>query len=168
MGTRCLYDATVRIVDDKKNVLDEKKQKIGIRTADLIHTEITTKENPGEFVFKINKEKIFVRGTNWVPLDALHSRDKNHLKDAIRMITDLNCNMIRCWGGNVYEDHDFFDLCDENGIMVWQDFSLAGTAYPQDHDFAEKIRQEAIDVVLKLRHHPSLVLWSGTMKSICH
>jgi beta-mannosidase len=160
-GDPVLYDATVRIVDNKKNVLDEKRQKIGVRTADLIHSEVTTKETPGEFVFKINGEKIFVRGTNWVPLDALHSRDKKHLENAVHMVTDLNCNMIRCWGGNVYEDNDFFDLCDENGIMVWQDFAMGCTAYPQDNDFAEKIRKEAISVVLRLRHHPSLVLWSG-------
>jgi len=160
-GEPALYDATVRILDEKKNVLDEKKQKIGVRTADLIRTDTTTGENPGEFVFEINKEKIFARGTNWVPLDAFHSRDKSRLNDAFRMIVDLNCNMIRCWGGNVYEDHDFFDLCDANGIMVWQDFSLAGTAYPQDDEFAEKIRKEAVSVILKLRGHPSLVLWSG-------
>ncbi|MCE5347902.1 MAG: glycoside hydrolase family 2 [Bacteroidales bacterium] len=160
-GDPVLYDAVLRIIDDKKNILDEKKQKIGIRTADLIYTDVTTKENPGEFVFKINGEKIFVRGTNWVPLDALHSRDNDHLQDAFKMINDLNCNMIRCWGGNIYEDHDFFDLCDANGVMVWQDFSLAGTQYPQDFEFAEKIRKEAINVILKLRQHPSLVLWSG-------
>ncbi len=160
-GDPALYDATVRIVDDKKNILDEKTQKIGIRTANLIFSEITTKETPGEFVFKINGEKIFVRGTNWVPLDALHSRDKRHLKDAILMIKDLNCNMIRCWGGNVYEDQDFFNLCDENGVMVWQDFAMGCTAYPQNDDFAAQIRKEAISVVLKLRNHPSLVLWSG-------
>ncbi len=160
-GDPILYDAIVRIVDDKRNVLDEKHQKVGVRTAELIHSEITTKENPGEFVFKVNGEKIFVRGTNWVPLDAFHSRDKIHLNDAIRMITDLNCNMIRCWGGNVYEDHDFFDLCDAKGIMVWQDFAMGCTIYPQDKEFAEKIRREAISVVVKLRSHPSLVLWSG-------
>ncbi|MCE5347900.1 MAG: glycoside hydrolase family 2 [Bacteroidales bacterium] len=160
-GDPSLYEAIVRIRDDKNNVLDEKKQKIGIRTAELISTPITTKENPGEFVFKINGEKIFVRGTNWVPLDALHSRDQNHLKDAIRMIADLNCNMIRCWGGNVYEDHSFFDLCDQNGVMVWQDFAMGCTTYPQDNDFVEKIKKEATEVVIKLRNHPSLVLWSG-------
>ena len=160
-GEPVLYEATVRILDEKKTVLDEKRQRIGIRTADLIRTETTTKDHPGEFVFLINKEKIFVRGTNWVPLDAFHSRDKSRLKEAFRMIVDLNCNMIRCWGGNVYEDHEFFDLCDANGVMVWQDFALAGTAYPQDDDFAAKIRREAIQVVLKLRQHPSLVVWSG-------
>lgn len=160
-GEPALYSATARIIDEKKNVLDEKKQKLGIRTADLIYTDVTTPENPGEFLFKINGEKIFVRGTNWVPLDAFHSRDKEHLDTTIQMTVDLNCNMIRCWGGNVYEDHDFFNLCDENGIMVWQDFALAGTAYPQNFEFAEKIREEAVSIVLKLREHPSLVLWCG-------
>lgn len=160
-GDPVLYDAVLRIVDDKENILDEQKQRIGIRTAELIHSETTAKEHPGEFAFKVNGEEIFIRGTNWVPLDALHSRDRNHLNEAFRMITDLNCNMIRCWGGNVYEDHAFFDLCDENGVMVWQDFAMGCTTYPQDDDFAGRIRKEAISVVLKLRRHPSLVLWSG-------
>jgi len=160
-GSPSLYEATVRIADKQHHILDENHQRIGIRTAELIHSEITTKENPGEFAFKINGEKVFVRGTNWVPLDALHSRDKLHLKDAIEMIKDLNCNMIRCWGGNVYEDHDFFDLCDQYGIMVWQDFAMGCTTYPQDNGFADKITREAINVVLRLRAHPSLVLWSG-------
>lgn len=160
-GNPFLYNATLQIVDKKGTVLDENKQRIGIRTADLIRTEITTPEAPGEFVFMVNGEKIFVRGTNWVPLDAFHSRDKNHVKEAIAMISDLNCNMIRCWGGNVYEDKLFYDLCDENGIMVWQDFVMACNVTPQDNEFAEKIRKEAIQVVLKLRQHPSLVLWSG-------
>jgi beta-mannosidase len=160
-GEPALYDATVRILDENGNVLDEIKQKVGIRTAKLIHTDVTTRENPGEFVFVINGEKIFVRGTNWVPLDALHSRDKSHLAEALDMIEDLNCNMIRCWGGNVYEDNEFFNLCDEKGIMVWQDFTMACTEYPQNNDFAGKIRKEAVNIVLKLRNHPSLVLWSG-------
>ena len=160
-GEPALYEAALRIVDANKNILDESQQRVGIRTAELNYSDITTPENPGEFVFIINGEKIFIKGTNWVPLDAFHSRDKSHLKQAIAMATDLNCNMIRCWGGNVYEDNDFFDLCDENGIMVWQDFAMGCTTYPQDADFAEKIRKEAINVVLKLRKHPSLVLWSG-------
>jgi len=160
-GDPALYEGTVRIIDDKKKTLDERSNSIGIRTAELIHSEITSPEQPGEFVFKINGEKIFVRGTNWVPLDALHSRDTDHLESAISMIKDLNCNMIRCWGGNVYEDHGFFELCDRNGIMVWQDFAMGCTTYPQNNEFAETIREEAIKVVLKLRGHPSLVLWSG-------
>lgn len=160
-GEPSLYEAIIRITDKQGNILAENCQKIGIRKANLIYTDIGTSKDPGEFVFKINGEKIFVRGTNWVPLDALHSRDKTHLREAINMAVDLNCNMIRCWGGNVYEDNDFYDLCDKNGIMVWQDFAMACTPYPQDNDFAAAIRKEAMSVVLKLRHHPSLVLWSG-------
>ncbi|HAQ18574.1 MAG TPA: glycoside hydrolase family 2 [Prolixibacteraceae bacterium] len=160
-GDPALYEATCRIVNDKKNVLDEKTQNIGIRTAELIRTDISTKEKPGEFVFKINGEKIFVKGTNWVPLDALHCRDKSHLKETIDLVTDLNCNMIRCWGGNVYEDSDFFDLCDSNGIMIWQDFAMGCTFYPLNTDFQDKIRKEAVEVILRLRQHPSVVLWSG-------
>jgi len=160
-GEPALYDAALRITDKKGTILDQRKQRIGIRTADLIHSDITTPESPGEFVFVVNGVKIFARGTNWVPLDAFHSRDKDHLKDAIGMICDLNCNMIRCWGGNVYEDTKFFDLCDENGLMVWQDFAMACSVTPQSSEFAETMRKEAIQVVLKLRQHPSLVLWSG-------
>ena len=161
-GDPTLYDGTLRIVDSRtRRVLAEQTQKIGIRSAELVHTEITTKENPGEFVFVVNGEKIFVRGTNWVPLDGLHSRDKSHLAEAMRMIADLNCNMIRCWGGNVYESPEFYDACDAAGVMVWQDFSMGCSAYPQNREFAEKIRAEAIQVVLERRQHPSIVLWSG-------
>ncbi len=160
-GDPALYQGRVRILDDRKRVLDENTCRIGIRTAELRYTNITSREHPGEFVFIVNGEKIFVRGTNWVPLDALHSRDREHLKEVFSMITDLNCNMIRCWGGNVYEDHDFFDLCDENGVMVWQDFAMGCTTYPQDDGFARQIRDEAVSIVCRLRTHPSLVLWSG-------
>ena len=160
-GEPALYDATVRLLNNKNQILDERHQHVGIRTTDLIFSDGTSEKDSSEFLFKVNGEKIFVKGTNWVPLDALHSRDRDHLNNVFKMIVDLNCNMIRCWGGNVYEDTDFFDLCDKNGVMVWQDFSLAGTAYPQDNEFVEKIRKEAISVVIKLRNHPSLMLWSG-------
>jgi beta-mannosidase len=160
-GDAALYNATLRLVDDKGNVLDENSQRVGIRTIKLVRSEAITEDNPGEFVFVVNGEKIFVKGTNWVPLDAFHSRDWFHVKPAMDMIIDLNCNMIRCWGGNVYEDHPFFDSCDENGIMVWQDFSFAGTPYSQDPEFLEEIRKEANNIVIKLRIHPSLALWCG-------
>jgi beta-mannosidase len=96
-----------------------------------------------------------------VPLDALHSRDASLLDDAFALVAEANCNMIRCWGGNVYEDHRFFNLCDENGIMVWHDFAMGCTFYPQRDDFSKAIEQEAIAIVTKLRNHPSLAIWSG-------
>lgn len=100
-------------------------------------------------------------GTNWVPLDAFHSNDMNRLPKALELMDDIGCNMVRCWGGNVYEDHAFFDFCDEKGIMVWQDFAMGCGVYSQDEEFQKKIEKEAAYIVKKLRNHPSLVLWAG-------
>lgn len=160
-GNSDLYDAVLQVLDAEGNILAENKQKIGIRTAELINTDANTREQPGEFVFKINGEKIFVKGTNWVALDALHSRDKMHIQPCIDMLVDLNCNMIRMWGGNVYEQDEFYDLCDEHGIMVWHDFMMGCTMYPQDEGFLKKIEEEAAKAISRIRHHPSLVLWAG-------
>ena len=160
-GEPALYDTKVRLLDKDNKVLDEREAVLGVRTVQLKRSELTTKENPGYFYFLVNGEKIFVRGTNWVPLDALHSRDHQFLQSTIDMVIDLNCNLIRCWGGNVYETDEFYKLCNENGIMIWQDFGLAGTAYTQDLDYAQKVREEAIQVIVRLRNNPCVVLWSG-------
>ena len=118
-------------------------------------------EPGGRFNFIVNNKKIMVVGTNWVPMDVYHSRDKSRYKAALEMVEDLGCNIVRCWGGNVYEDHEFFDFCDEHGIMVWQDFAMGCTFYPQRGDFQQMIEREVTSVILKLRNHPSLVLWAG-------
>lgn len=160
-GEQAMYNASLKIKDTNGKVLCENKQKIGIRTAKLIKTPVNTEEEPGDFHFEINGEYIFIKGTNWVPLDGLHSRDIQHVDEAVDMLADLNCNMIRLWGGNVYESNRFYDLCDENGIMVWQDFTFGCTIYPQDDEFQEKVKAEADKVLLRLRNHPSIVLWAG-------
>ncbi len=161
-GEPALYDAGVRLIAEGGEELSAHSCKVGIRTVQLDMTDINDMpDKPGHFCFVVNGERVFIRGTNWVPLDALHSRDASLVDDAVKMVVETNCNMIRCWGGNVYEDHRFFDLCDENGIMVWQDFAMGCTFYPQREDFAKAIEQEAIAVVTKLRNHPSLALWSG-------
>nr|WP_320059104.1 sugar-binding domain-containing protein [uncultured Bacteroides sp.] len=161
-GEAALYDAEIQLVSKKGNVVSANSCRIGVRTVQLDMTDINDLPgNQGRFCFVVNGESLFIKGTNWVPLDALHSRDASHLDEAVRLMADANCNMVRCWGGNVYEDHRFFDLCDENGIMVWQDFAMGCTFYPQREDFAKAIEREAIAVVTKLRNHSSLVLWSG-------
>lgn len=101
------------------------------------------------------------KGTNHVPLDPFHSRDAAKYDKLFELLTDSRCNIVRCWGGNVYEDTRFFDLCDEKGIMVWQDFGMGCAAYPQDEEFCEKLRAEAKSVIKKLRSHPALVIWCG-------
>ena len=160
-GDPALYEGEIKILDENGNTLASDKRNIGLRTVELEHTELTTPENPGEFCFKVNGEKIFIKGSNWVPLDALHSRDPSHLSRTIAMAADLNCNMLRCWGGNVYEDDAFYDLCDKNGIMIWQDFAMACAIPPQDDDFAAQIKTEVASVVTKLRNHPCIALWAG-------
>lgn len=160
-GEPALYDARVRLVSETGRILSEQTSRIGIRTTKLDIKDINLPDDPGRFRFLINGEPVFIKGTNWVPLDALHSRDASLVEDAVGLMVEMNCNMVRCWGGNIYEDTRFFELCDENGIMVWQDFAMGCTFYPQRRDFADAIEKEAVSVVRKLRNHPSLVLWSG-------
>ncbi len=160
-GDQPLYNVTLNLIDKTGAVLAEHHDRIGIRTLGLKRGEAVSDDEPGEFVFVANGIDVYARGTNWVPLDALHSRDKTHLPNVLPMLVDLNCNMVRCWGGNVYEDHDFYNFCDENGIMVWQDFAQACNRSPQTDAFASKIKREAQVIVAKLRNHPSLALWCG-------
>ena len=123
---------------------------------------IDTPPDPqSHFLFYVNGEPIQVHGTNWVPLDAFHSGDAERLEPAIALADDLGCNMIRCWGGNVYESERFFDLCDEKGILVWQDFAFACCRYPQEADFLARVRAEAEAVVKRLRNHAALAIWCG-------
>ena len=160
-GGQPLYDAVVALLDHDGRVLDENKTRIGIRTVELHNTEFTSPEKPGDFSFLVNGEKIFMKGTNWIPLDTLHSRDRKLVEEVFPMVVDLNCNMIRCWGGNVYESDRFFDLCDENGVLVWQEFCLGNTRYPQTDAFFAAMREEAEGVIPRLRNHPSLAHWCG-------
>jgi beta-mannosidase len=102
-----------------------------------------------------------VKGTNWVPLDAFHSRDAGRLAQALEMVADLGCNMIRCWGGNVYEQEAFFDWCDAHGVLVWQDFAFACCIYPQTEAFLAEVRHEAEETVQRLRNHACLAVWCG-------
>lgn len=160
MGQQAMYDV-VAVLKKDGEIVDSKKLKVGIRTVRLNRTEILDQNGKGEFCFMVNGEKFFARGTNWVPMDAFHSRDKERLPKALEMLYDINCNMVRCWGGNVYEDHEFFDFCDSHGILVWQDFAMGCAAYPQNDRSCEMLRAEAIAVVKKLRMHPSIALWAG-------
>lgn len=160
-GEQVLYDLSLTLRDATGEVLATHHESIGIRTIHLQYTALTSDAQPGEFVFLVNGEKIFIKGTNWVPLDALHGRDPQHLDATIALAVALNCNMLRCWGGNVYEDHAFFDTCDKNGILVWQDFAFACALYPQTDAFAAEVAREAGTIIRKLRNHPSLALWAG-------
>lgn len=158
-GDASLYDTEISIYSEGEKVHTEHR-KIGLRTVQLDRTDYTD-GNKGRFRFLINDVEIMCRGSNWVPLDAFHSRDKSRYAKALALVKECGCNILRCWGGNVYEDHEFFDFCDENGIMVWQDFAMACNSYPEDPEFLEDIRKEAEFIVREYRRHPSIILWSG-------
>jgi beta-mannosidase len=157
-GEASLYDVELALLKDGV-VVDARRERIGIRTATI--EKRYEEGDRGEFRIRVNDTPIMAMGSNWVPLDAFHSRDASRLSAAFQMVNDTGCNMLRCWGGNVYEDNAFFDLCDANGVMVWQDFSFACGSYPHDEEFLAQVRQEAGVVIRKLRNHPSLLLWAG-------
>ena len=158
-GEANVYDVKVELLREGKAVA-EYHTSFGVRTVKLVRTD-TVDAHGGDFHFEINGVPVFCMGSNWVPADALHSRDAGRYASMLELWRETNSNILRCWGGNVYEDHAFFDLCDRQGIMVWQDFSMACALYPMDEGFLAEIRAEAEHVVRKLRNHPSIILWSG-------
>ncbi len=157
-GEPHLYDVKITLYY-KGEICDTKTFKTGIRTVFVERTSLASKD--GTFRFIVNGKPIFVLGTNWVPTDVFPSRHDEYTLRGLELTNDLNCNMIRCWGGNVYPSEMFYDYCDKNGIMVWQDFSMACGVYPNDERFCNLLKQEAEVIVKMLRNHTCIALWSG-------
>lgn len=157
-GKANLYNVRLELIKDDM-ILDSKEERIGIRIFNIIHK--MAPDNDGEFLIEVNGCPILAKGSNWVPMDAFHSRDAERYERAVALFVEAGCNIMRLWGGNGYEDHKLFDLCDENGILVWHDFSMACAIYPQDRAFMDIIHGEAVQVIRKLRNHASILLWAG-------
>ena len=159
-GEANLYSVTVSLLKNGA-LVDSLHLQHGIRTIDLLRTSTTSQEAPGQFEFRVNGERLFILGTNWVPLDAFHSRDIARVERVVALAKELGVNAFRCWGGNVYESDRFFSLCDQAGILVWQDFAMACAVYPQEAEFCARLADEARRVVKRLRQHACLALWAG-------
>ena len=159
-GEQNLYNCEIELLDGN-TVVDTMEKRIGIRMIELSRTSTTDRDGNGDFCFIVNGKRVFVMGTNWVPLDAFHANDVNRVDRTLEMANDIHCNIIRCWGGNVYEDEHFFDLCDESGILVWQDFGMGCAVYPQERKFLDMLEPEIVHIIKKYRSHPSLALWAG-------
>lgn len=157
-GDQPLY--TVRVSIRRSNeVLDDALKTTGVRKVELLQEDDPQGKS---FIIKVNNVPVFFKGANWIPADSFLPRvtkqDYSHLLD---MTLSANMNMLRVWGGGVYESDEFYSLCDQKGIAVWQDFMFSCAEYPEQQSFHEKVRTEARAVVKSLRTHPSIFLWCG-------
>jgi len=135
--------------------------RFGIRTVELV-TESNETPNSKVFYLKINGVKVFAKGANWIPADLLISRlSHERYKKLLELVVNANHNMLRVWGGGLVEYDEFYNLCDELGIMLWHDFQFACGHYPEDNEFLKLVEKEVEATVRRLRNHPSIVLWCG-------
>ena len=153
-GEPFLYTVQARLVRDGEEV-DGHSRRCGVRTVEL--------KQDGRFTFCVNGGDVFARGANWVPPDSLTwDTTETQYRHLLGLAHDAHCNMLRVWGGGTYEAEAFYDLCDELGIMVWQDFMYACAMYPDDDpEFMASAAAEARAAVRRLRRHPSVALWCG-------
>ena len=157
MGEQVLYDVKIKV--STANSIDSNTLKIGLREIELVQKPDSI---GAAFYFKINGIPTFAKGANYIPQDVFLPRvNMEKYKHILSSAKAANMNMIRVWGGGVYESDLFYDLCDSLGLMVWQDFMFACSMYPDNKAFFNSISQEAIDNVRRLRNHPSVVLWCG-------
>lgn len=134
--------------------------RIGFRTT---HVDTRADEVGRPFQIYVNDVPVHAHGYNWIPDDAFISRiSKRDYERGNRDLVEANANMVRIWGGGIYEDDVFYDLCDEHGIMVWHDFMLACAAYPEDAETKEEVEAEAREQIIRLSPHPSLIVWNGS------
>ena len=144
--------------------LDTWSKDVGFRDCEL---KTDRDENGTAFVFAVNGIDIFVKGANWIPDDCFPSRvTEDRLRERISQAIGANMNLLRVWGGGVYESDDFYDLCDRMGILVWQDFLFACAGYPEDGPLYDEVAGEVRDNVVRLMSHPSLVIWNGNNECI--
>ena len=157
-GKPALYDFSAQIIVEDK-VVAEQSHRIGLRTVRLVNE----KDKDGEsFYFEVNGVPMFAKGANYIPSDNFLPRvTPENYKRTILDAAGVNMNMLRVWGGGIYENDVFYDLCDEHGIMIWQDFMFACSMYPAEGALLDNIHQEAVDNVKRLRNHACIALWCG-------
>ncbi len=158
LGEAHLYNFEIRL-NSGNTLLASESVTTGLRDIKLIRE----KDEQGEsFLFEINGVRIFAKGANYIPNDSFLPRvsDEDYEK-VVADAVNANMNMLRIWGGGIYENDIFYDLCDKHGILVWQDFMFACSMYPGDDAFLANVKEEAIDNVIRLRNHPSIALWCG-------
>ncbi len=160
LGEQPLYTVTVTLMDADGRQLDVMTKRVGLRTLRLSRT----KDQWGEsFEFVVNGVAFFAKGANWIPADQFVTRvSESRYRHLLQSAVDANMNMIRIWGGGIYEYDVFYDICDELGLCIWHDFMFACSAYPgDDKAFVENVRVEAEQQVKRIGHHACMALWCG-------
>ena len=159
-GKQPLYSLTGTLLLNNQ-VFDIVSKSFGLRRVELVEHKL--KDASGlSFMFEINNTPVFCGGSNWIPADSFLTRlNPQKYFDWVKMVADGNQAMLRVWGGGIYEQDAFYDACDQNGILVWQDFMFACGNYPAYPDFLHLVNKEAVCNIKRLRHHPSIVLWAG-------
>lgn len=160
-GEQPLYEYVIRQRAKDGRVIAERRGRFAFRTVELVQDVLD--ENNLNFALKINGRKIFCRGSNWVPAECMTGRlEDGKYRALLQAAKDANMNMLRVWGGGIYEKDCFYDYCDEMGILIWQDFMFACSEIPEDDpEFVKEITGEAEEQVKRLRNHPCLALWCG-------
>jgi len=163
-GAQPLYDLKVKLSAGGARDLGEASAKIGIRGVKL-----NTSPDPigSQFTLEINGKPVFCKGANWIPDDCFpHRVDEPRYRQRLTQAAAANMNMIRVWGGGIYETDTFYSICDELGLLVWQDFPFACASYPEDNETRAHVEAEARQHVARLSAHASLVLWNGNNENL--
>ncbi|MFB7652498.1 MULTISPECIES: glycoside hydrolase family 2 protein [unclassified Streptomyces] len=165
-GSQPLYELEVTLVEEgpEEGLLDSWQRRIGFRNVELDRSE---DEHGTGFTLVVNGVRVFARGVNWIPDDVFPSRiTPERYRTRLRQTAEAGVDLVRIWGGGIYEDDAFYDACDELGLMVWQDFLFACAAYPEEQPLRGEVEAEARDNVVRLMPHPSLVLWNGNNENL--
>lgn len=162
-GEPSLTDVEVRVHSDGRTI-DSATRRVGFRTVEW-NTAPDADGTPFELL--VNGQPVYVKGVNWIPDDAFPSRvDRGRYAERLRQAAAANLNLIRVWGGGIYESDDFYELCDELGLLTWQDFLFACAAYPEEEPLRSEIEAEARDNIERIAHHASLVLLTGNNENL--
>lgn len=160
LGEQPLYNVSIQMVKDGK-ILQATGENIGLRTINLVRKP-DSKGDGESFYFEVNGRAVFAKGANYIPNDIFLPRvSPEKYEFIVKSAADANMNMLRIWGGGVYEEDLFYDLCDKYGIMIWQDFMFACSMYPGDDAFLNNVKHEAEYNIKRLRNHACLALWCG-------
>ncbi len=159
LGKQPLYEVNVGLLQGEE-VIDSTSKRIGLRTLVLDRHQDEWGES---FQFVVNGTPFFAKGANWIPADTFVTRlSSEHYEHLIKSAADAHFNMLRIWGGGIYEDDVFYELCDHYGVCIWQDCMFACSGYAAyDDAFVANVKQEIAENVKRLRHHPCIALWCG-------